>query len=87
MKYLTAYIMFINVIGIIVMYKDKQSAKKHQWRTKESTLFIIALFLGSLGILLGMRLFRHKTKHWKFVVFIPLILVLQIIILYYASFL
>ncbi len=87
MKYIAAYIMLINVIGIIVMYKDKQSAIKHQWRTKESTLFIIALLFGSLGILLGMRLFRHKTKHWKFVVFIPLILVLQIIILYYASFL
>lgn len=82
MKYLAIYLVIINLIGFLVMYRDKQLAKAHEWRIRESTIFITALLMGSLGVFLGMRIFRHKTKHWKFVVFIPLILIIQVILLY-----
>ncbi|WP_139905245.1 DUF1294 domain-containing protein [Clostridium thermarum] len=83
MKYFILYLLFINFLGIITMYRDKLYAKRHQRRIKESTLFLIALTFGSLGIFLGMRIFRHKTKHWKFVIFIPIILLLQIVCIYW----
>jgi uncharacterized membrane protein YsdA (DUF1294 family) len=63
------------------MYIDKKKAKKHQWRIPEARLFTVAIAFGSLGILLGMYLFRHKTKHWKFVIFIPALLIANIFLL------
>ncbi|NLM34770.1 MAG: DUF1294 domain-containing protein [Clostridiales bacterium] len=83
MIYACAYLIIINIIALIIMYKDKKYAQKHKWRIKESTMFLIALLFGSLGVLLGMKAFRHKTKHWKFLVFIPLIFILQVIIILY----
>ncbi|MDT8718713.1 DUF1294 domain-containing protein [Clostridium sp. 19966] len=82
MKYFSLYLLVINIIAIVVMYKDKQYAKNHHWRIRESTLFIIALIFGSLGILIGMKRFRHKTKHLRFTIFIPLIALAQIFIIY-----
>ena len=63
---LIIYIAIINLYGILIMYLDKKRSIKGQWRIPESRFFITALLLGSLGILLGMKLFRHKTKHWYF---------------------
>lgn len=83
MKYAGIYLIIINIIGLITMYKDKEFAKKHKWRVRESTIFLIALLFGSLGVLLGMKIFRHKTKHWKFLVFIPLILIVQVALTIY----
>jgi len=57
--------------------RDKGAAKKHRWRTKESTLLIIAALGGSVAMLLTMLIIRHKTKHAKFMVGIPLIIALQ----------
>ncbi len=62
------------------MYSDKSKSKKGNWRVPEKNLFFTAIILGSLGILLGMYLFRHKTKHNKFVIGIPTILVIQILV-------
>jgi uncharacterized membrane protein YsdA (DUF1294 family) len=64
------------------MYLDKRKAKKHEWRIPEARLFGTAALFGSFGILLGMYLFRHKTKHWKFVVFVPMLLLINIYLLY-----
>lgn len=72
------YLVVINFIGFFAMGIDKRRAKKHEWRIKERTLFLIAVLLGSAGIWLGMYAFRHKTKHWYFVVGIPVILAAQI---------
>lgn len=72
------YLAVINFIGFFAMGIDKRRAKKHEWRIKERTLFLIAVLLGSAGIWLGMYVFRHKTKHWYFVVGIPVILAAQI---------
>ncbi len=73
-----AFIFIMSVVGFISMAADKQKAKKGKWRTPEATLFIIALLGGALGSVIGMQVFRHKTKHWYFALFMPLILVAQI---------
>jgi len=75
------YILLINLIAFVVFGIDKRKARKGQWRVPESTLFILAIIGGSIGALLGMLVFRHKTKHRKFTIGIPLILALQIALL------
>lgn len=82
MKFIGIYLALINSFGILIMYLDKQKAKKGQWRISEATLFSTAILLGSVGILAGMYLFHHKTKHLKFILGIPVILFVQIYILY-----
>lgn len=61
------------------MFLDKRKAKKHKWRISEKNIFLIALLGGSLGCLLGMNIFRHKTKHWYFRFGLPTILILQVV--------
>ena len=78
MKYLLAYLLIINAVGFTLMLVDKWKAKHHRWRIPEATLMGMALLGGSVGSLLGMYTFRHKTKHIKFTLGIPLILVIQI---------
>ena len=73
----TIYLLTINAIGFLVMLIDKYKAVKNLWRIPESTLIAIALVGGSFGMLLGMQTARHKTKHPKFVIGIPLIFTLQ----------
>lgn len=68
------------MIAFITMYIDKQRAIRKKWRVPEFRLFLYAILLGSPGILLGMYVFRHKTKHMKFVLGIPAILIIQILI-------
>lgn len=57
---------------------DKHKAKKRAFRIPEATLFIVAVIGGSIGSLIGMYAFRHKTRHWYFVYGMPFILLLQI---------
>lgn len=72
------YVIIMNIIGVMMMGIDKSRAKRHAWRIPERTLFLISLLGGSVGSLAGMYLFRHKTKHMKFVIGMPLILLIQI---------
>lgn len=74
------YLILVNIIAFITIYIDKQKAIKHKWRIKESTLFLLSIIGGSIGTLLGMYTFRHKTKHLKFTLGIPLIIIIQILI-------
>lgn len=85
MKYVIAYILIMNLLGIAIMGMDKQKAKAHAWRIPEKTLFLVSLLGGSLGTWCGMYLFRHKTKHWYFVIGMPLILFLQIAAIIYLT--
>lgn len=81
------YLLIINVISLLAMGADKLKAKKRAWRIPESTLFTLAVFGGSVGAIIGMHLFHHKTRHWYFLYGMPCILVIQIIIvlaLYYS---
>lgn len=72
------YIMIINVIGFVMMFIDKRKAQRHQWRIRERDLWLVALLGGSLGLWIGMYGFRHKTKHYAFVLGIPCLLFIQI---------
>lgn len=75
---LIAYLIIINVIGLAVMGIDKLKAMRgDKWRIPEKTLFFVALIGGSLGTTVGMYTFRHKTKHWYFTTFMPIIFVLH----------
>ena len=62
------YLLCMNLLALLFMYADKRLAKKKKWRIPEKTLFLVVGLGGSLGGLLGMYLFRHKTRHWYFVV-------------------
>lgn len=60
------YFLIVNLLALILMGIDKIKAKKNAWRIKEKTLFLFPALGGALGGLIGMYLFRHKTKHWYF---------------------
>lgn len=75
---LIGILVIMNLIGYMSMWSDKRRAIKKQYRISEKTLFTIALLGGSLGSILGMNQFRHKTKHWYFKYGMPLILIMQI---------
>lgn len=77
------YLVIINIVGFASMGIDKWKAKHHAWRIPERILFTIAIFGGSLGSLIGMYTFRHKTKHWYFVYGFPAIFAIHIIIAAY----
>lgn len=77
---LLTYMILINLIGFFLMGIDKRRAIRGKWRIRERTFFIIALLLGSLGLLIGMYMFRHKTRHLSFAIGIPTILVLQCLV-------
>lgn len=72
------YLLIINAVAFLLMLADKYKARKNLWRIPEATLMTSAVLGGSIGALLGMYLVRHKTKHPKFTVGIPLILAAQI---------
>ncbi|EQB90285.1 uncharacterized membrane protein YsdA (DUF1294 family) [Clostridium punense] len=75
--------LFVNILGFILMYVDKQKAIKHQWRISENTLMLVAVLFGSFGIYGGMLTFRHKTKHLKFKILVPMLVILHLVIINY----
>lgn len=77
------YLVFINLCGVIVMGADKRKSQKGRYRTPERSMFTIAFLGGALGIYTGMRLFHHKTLHKKFVYGIPLILIINLIAVFF----
>ena len=80
------YLICVNLLGLIYFFIDKQKAKRQSWRTPEATLFSIALFGGSIGCLLGMYLFHHKTAKPLFYIGMPVILGIQVLIVIIALF-
>lgn len=77
------YLLCINLIGLLVMYIDKKKAKYGKWRISEKKLLIVALLGGSIGTIIGMYWFRHKTQKIKFKLGFPTILISEIIIITY----
>lgn len=71
------YLLIINAAGFLCMLADKYRARKNLWRIPERMLIAIAVLGGSIGVLLGMYMVRHKTKHPRFTIGVPLILALQ----------
>lgn len=74
------YLIGINLLGLAMMGIDKSKAVRHKWRISEKALFGVGILGGSLGAWLGMYLFRHKTRHWYFVIGMPVILAVQIMV-------
>ena len=87
MKYLWIYLCTINALSFLLMLIDKQKAKKNKWRIPEKTLLILSALGGSVAMLITMLLIRHKTKHFKFMVGIPVIIIAQIAIIAGAHYL
>lgn len=81
--YLIIYLIIINLTGFLAMAIDKRRAKKGEWRIKEGTLFMITLLGGGIGTILGMYVFRHKTKKLKFTVGFPTILLVEVVLIIY----
>ena len=84
LKVILSYLFIINLLGFFIMLIDKQRAIHKEWRIPEKTLIGISVFGGSIGMLFGMSSFRHKTKHKKFTIGVPFILLMQIcLIIFY----
>ncbi|HHU18842.1 MAG TPA: DUF1294 domain-containing protein [Bacilli bacterium] len=71
------YAILINIIGLLMMKIDKNRARQRKWRISEATIWSTSVIGGSLGTLIGMFLFRHKTKHLSFRVGLPLLVLAQ----------
>ena len=82
MKFIFIYVFFANLLLFILMGLDKRKAKLNHWRISEKTLFSLALMGGSIGGILGMYTFRHKTKHLKFTLGFPIIFLFQLIFIF-----
>lgn len=79
-KNIIIYLVIVNLIGFFIMWLDKKKAQHSRWRIKENTLFLVAAIGGSIGTIIGMYTFRHKTQKPKFILGFPAILVIQILI-------
>ena len=81
---LLAYITVVNLLTIFLMRVDKQKAMNNQYRLPERTFFLLSLLGGAIGTYIGMKLFRHKTKHAKFTVGIPFLILVNIAMFIYG---
>lgn len=77
MKFIILYLLILNTIAFVAMGLDKSKARKHRWRISESSLLVLGFLGGGIGILLGMNFFHHKTKHLKFTIGIPVVIVIN----------
>ena len=83
-RYIVLYFFIINLVGFLAMGIDKYKAQKDLWRIPEGTLITIALIGGSIGAIIGMKCFRHKTKKLKFSVGLPTILISEVALVIYC---
>jgi uncharacterized membrane protein YsdA (DUF1294 family) len=75
-----AFVLLVNIFGFILMGIDKHKAKKRLWRIPEKAFFTVAVLGGAAGVYAGMLFFKHKTKHWYFMLGIPAILLLEVLV-------
>ena len=76
-----AVVVIMNIATFVLMGHDKRCARQGKWRVPEKTLFLVTACFGGLGGVLGMKVFHHKTQHWYFRVFFPVLLAVQIALL------
>ena len=82
-----AVVAIMNIAAFVLMGHDKKCARQGKWRVPERRLFLVTALFGGLGGVLGMRVFHHKTQHWYFRVFFPVLLVVQIVALAVGAYL
>ena len=80
MKYFLLWVLCASLLDFALMGVDKWKAKRERWRVPEKTFFLVAVLGGSLGAILGMYAFHHKTRHWYFKWGLPAILIAQIVL-------
>ena len=85
-KNIIIYLLIINLIGFFMMWSDKRRAKWGKWRIPEQTLFIVTALGGGIGTIAGMYVFRHKTQKLKFIIGLPLLVILEIALVIYLKF-
>ncbi|AIS52246.1 hypothetical protein TKV_c10720 [Thermoanaerobacter kivui] len=85
-KFLVFTLLTLNVFSFILMGIDKYKATHKLWRIEEKTFFLLSLSGGSIGVLIGMYIFRHKTRHKLFTIGIPLIILFQSLLIFYMKF-
>lgn len=73
-----AYIAAVNLLTLFLMRVDKQKAIKNQFRIPERTFFLLSLLGGAIGTYIGMKAFRHKTKHGRFTIGIPILIIVNL---------
>ncbi|WP_223591050.1 DUF1294 domain-containing protein [Neobacillus bataviensis] len=81
MALLFAAYFIMNIAGLVIMWEDKRRAKRHEYRIRERTLWLVALFGGAVGTTAGMQLYRHKTKHLNFKIGFPILAIIEVILL------
>ena len=79
--WIIAYVLIVNLFGFASMGVDKYRAENHKWRISEAMLFFYAIIGGSIGSIIGMKFFRHKTKHKLFTIGLPIVLIVQILLI------
>lgn len=84
MQLIIGYLVLINIIGFLFFRSDKKRARNNTWRISEKTLWMVAWLGGSLGCVIGMNTYRHKTKRQLFRIGMPLLVLSQAIFLYTA---
>ncbi len=82
-----AIIAIMNIAAFVLMGHDKRRARQDKWRIPEKILFLVTACFGGLGGVLGMKVFHHKTQHWYFKVFFPVLLIVQIALLTVGAYL
>ena len=85
MELILLYLIIINAAGFALMLVDKYQARKNLWRIPESTLITVCAIGGSLGCLVGMYAVRHKTRHPKFTIGVPVILAIHVALILYLA--
>jgi uncharacterized membrane protein YsdA (DUF1294 family) len=78
LEYIALYLLIINAVSLLLMHQDKRRAIRKKWRIPEKTLMMTAVLGGSVGCLVGIYAFRHKTRHLKFTLGVPAILAIQL---------
>ena len=81
MKIFLVFYIIMNLVTFILYGADKSKARKGKWRIPEKTLLLFAACFGGLGAFLGMKIFRHKTKHTSFKILVPVFMIIQFILI------
>ena len=81
MKIFLVFYVLMTIVTFVLYGVDKAKAKKGKWRIPEKTLLLFAACFGGLGAFLGMKIFRHKTKHTSFKIIVPVSMIIQFILI------